>query len=198
MQIDFGCRVRCEGAVAGTVADVVLDPATRRMTHAVVDVHGDIARLVPVALLAQAPDGGDVVLGCSAAELRELDPVGDVAYLPVDAFPAGDETSDVGVEDMLSVPSYQSLELGDYSDELTTGVNVRYDRIPKGEVELRGTSDVVSPNGARAGSLHGIVLDGDAVTDVVVQHGHLWWKRTATVPIDDVESLATDRVTLRG
>ena len=195
MQIDFGSRLRCEGADAGTVADIVVDPAGRRLTHLVVDVHDDVARLVPAGLLAPAPDGG-IVLGCSLAELRAMEAVGEVAYLPVDEFPESDETSDVGIEDVMSVPSYQSIEFGDYADEFATGVNVRYDRIPKGEVELRGASDVVSPDGSRRGSLHGIVVDGPSLTHVVVRRGHLWWKRDVSVPIDGVESFATDCVTL--
>jgi hypothetical protein len=195
MRIDFGSSLRCEGADAGTVADVVVDPAERRLTHVVVEVRDDVARLVPAALLAPGHDGG-IVLGCTLAELRALDPVGEVAYLPVDEFPEADDTSDVGIEDVMSVPSYQSIEFGDYADEFTTGLNVRYDRIPKGEVELRGASDVVSPDGSRRGSLHGIVVDGTSLTHVVVRRGHLWWKRDDSVAIGAVESFATDCVTL--
>ena len=53
MRLDLGTSVRCSDTAFGELADVVVDPAARRVTHLVVeedDSHGR-RRLVPVTLV---------------------------------------------------------------------------------------------------------------------------------------------------
>jgi sporulation protein YlmC with PRC-barrel domain len=51
MQLRLGTQVRCAGDVVGQVGDVVIDPASRRLTHVVVETHSNEARLVPGSLI---------------------------------------------------------------------------------------------------------------------------------------------------
>jgi hypothetical protein len=102
----------------------------------------------------------------------------------------------VGVEDVVMMPSYQGADLGVYTAEIDPNVGVTYDRVPKGEVELRRSSVVVSSDGNDLGTLYGLAVDGDRIMSVEVERGHLWWKRVASVPIESVAALETNAVAL--
>ena len=75
-------------------------------------------------------------------------------------------------------------------------VGVTYDRVPKGEVEIRRSSVVVSPDGHELGTVHSVEVDSGAIAHVAVERGHLWWKRVVPVPIESVTALETNAITL--
>ena len=58
MRLEFGTRVDCRDGTFGTLADVVIDPTTKRVTHLVVELTGENwrARLVPVELAENDPN----------------------------------------------------------------------------------------------------------------------------------------------
>lgn len=63
-RLDLGNPVRCGNAPFGELADVVIDPTTRCVTHLVVQPHKrpDKTRIVPVDLATrQGPDPSDRV-----------------------------------------------------------------------------------------------------------------------------------------
>jgi sporulation protein YlmC with PRC-barrel domain len=185
--------------MAGTLADVVIDPAKKSVTHVVVRAGepDPAARLVPLQLVRGGdPPGEPVSLGCTAEELGRLESVQGYAYLPVDERPAPDAQWDVGVEDVVMMPSYQGADLGVYTADIESNVGVTYDRVPKGEVELRRSSAVVSSDGHDLGTVHSVAVDGGAISHVAVERGHLWWKRLVPVPIESVTALETNAVTL--
>ncbi len=81
--------------------------------------------------------------------------------------------------------------------EFDPHVAVTYDRIPKGEVEIRRASNVISLDGHRLGDVEGFLVDrGERVTHVVLERGHVFGRREVTVPIEAVARVATDSVTL--
>ena len=72
-----------------------------------------------------------------------------------------------------------------------------YDRIPKGEVEIRRASEVTSADGHHLGRVDGfVVADDDAITHFVLERGHLWGRREVTIPMNAVAHVHTDAVTL--
>jgi hypothetical protein len=78
-----------------------------------------------------------------------------------------------------------------------TDYAVTYDRIPKGEVEIRRASAVTSSDGHHLGHVDGFVVDGDEhITPLVLEHGHLWGREEVTIPIGFVARVETDAVTL--
>lgn len=199
MRLELDGPVRCADGVSGTLSDVVVDPAGRRVTHLVVRA-GDpdpTARLVPFQLVAGTDDTtGRLSLGCTGDELAKLDPVREYAYLPLDELPEGSQEWDVGVEDVMVVPNYEAAELGVYSVEVDPNVGVTYDRVPKGEAEIRRTSGVASADGHHLGDVCAFVVDGGAITNVVVVRGHLWWTRDVTIPVSAVATVETNAITL--
>src|SRR3954452_23711362 len=99
MQLRLGTHVRCEGSVIGEVADVVIDPASRRLTHVVVEANDSEARLVPASLVAEGEAGGqEVGISLTKEKFGGLRSVLEFSYASLDEFPASDGDSDVGVE----------------------------------------------------------------------------------------------------
>jgi sporulation protein YlmC with PRC-barrel domain len=198
VRLELEAAVRCDGKAIGQIADVVMDPTTRRVTNVVVETHDKLARLVPIDLVGDAGDDAhSVALACSDEELREREPIREFAYLRFDEFPKADEKSDVGVEDVISIPYYESAEFAGYTGELESSVSLTYDRIPKGDVELRRSSEVVAADDERLGHVAGVVVEDAQITHFVLERGHLWRTRDVTIPVDAVRAIETDCVTLK-
>ena len=199
MHIRLDEHVHTSDGMSGTLADVVIDPTKKSVTHVIVRAGepDPAARLVPLQLVGGGGAPGEAVtLTCTAEELGQLESVQGYAYLPVDERPAPDSQWDVGVEDVVMMPSYQGADLGVYTAEIDPNVGVTYDRVPKGEVELRRSSAVASSDDHDLGTLHGLIVDGGRITHVEVERGHLWWKRVVSVPIESVATLETNAITL--
>jgi len=199
MRLELECPVQCADGTTGTLSDLVVDPVRRRVTHLVVRA-GDpdpVARLVPFQLVAGSDEAARrLSLSCTGAELAKLDPVREYAYLPLDELPEGSQDWDVGVEDVMVVPNYEAAELGVYAVEVDPNVGVTYDRVPKGEAEIRRTSGVQSADGHHLGDVVAFLVDAGAITDVVIVRGHLWRTKDVTIPIASVATIETNAVTL--
>jgi hypothetical protein len=195
MRLGLGSTVRCADGPVRRLADVVVDAAGKRVTHLVVEPEGrhDAARLVSLDLARENGEG--ITLRCTAEALEGLEPVRTYAYLPAGERPdAGDEWS-VGVEDVLVVPSQAPLDLAE--PELDPNVNVLFDRVPRGEVELRLSSSVYSADEHHVGTVHAVeVGEHGEIRSLALLRGHLWWKREIDVPADVLAALETDLVTL--
>src|SRR5213593_3927793 len=198
MRLELGKRVRCADGAARELADVVIDAATISVTHLVVQPHDDheAARLVPIQLAEAGGDGHELSLTCTAEMLKELEPVAAHAYLPAGERIQQESNWDIGVEDMQSVPQYAPTGFGEYGEYGQDAV-VTYDRVPKGEIELRSASAVYSADRHHLGSVDGIVVDsGDRITQLLLKGGRLWWKRELAIPAEAIAKFETDMVVL--
>jgi sporulation protein YlmC with PRC-barrel domain len=198
MRLELGTSVRCIDGELGELADLVIDPTTKRVTHLVVQPRhpSGPTRLVPVA---RARPGGEkeISLDCTVEEALKGEPVQEVAFLRLGQFPVEDPDWDVGVEEILAEPYYGSDEIGGYAAPYDENVSVAYDRVPKGKVEIRRASAVTSADGEHVGHVDGFVVDReDQITHVVLERGHLWRKRDVTIPIGAVAKVKTDNVDL--
>jgi hypothetical protein len=196
MNLALGSTVRCSDGAVRELADIVVDGPGRRVTHLVVQPkrQHEEARLVSLELVGEDANGG-VSLICTAETLDGLERVREYAYLPAGQQPEENPQWDVGVEDVLVVPSVEPLDMAE--PELDPNVNLMYDRVPKGEVELRLTSSVYSKDEHRVGSVNGVVVGEDGVITVLtLLRGHLWWRREISVPADAIASLENDIATL--
>jgi sporulation protein YlmC with PRC-barrel domain len=196
MRLGLGNVVQCTDAPFGELADVVIDPVSRRVTHLVVQPHhrADRARLVPIE---RASGAGDVVaLDCSIADVEALEPVHESAYLRVGEFPVADPDWEIGIEDVLALPLYQEMEGGATVIDPDPHVMVNYDRIPKHEVEIRRSSAVMSADGHRLGHVDGFLIGSGETADIVLERGHLWGRREIVIPAAAVARVENDAVTL--
>jgi len=200
MRLDLGTPVRCSDNAFGELADIVIDPTTRRITHLVVEPqHGIYARrLVPIELVRRRGDG-PIELECSLDEAADLEHAEEMAYLRLGEFPVEDPRWDVEVTDMLALPYYQGIDMptaGMYNYQ--EGVEVRYERVPKGDVEVRRSSPVTSSDDHHLGHVEGLVADDEQhITHLVLEYGHLWGKRDVSIPIGAVERVEAGAVVLK-
>jgi sporulation protein YlmC with PRC-barrel domain len=203
VRLELGSSVNCTDGPFGKLADVVIDPTKRRVTHLVVEPDGDHgkARLVPIDL-ASGDEGKPpaITVRCSLEEANRLEPVEEYAYLRLGDSPELEPGWEIGVESVLAEPYYFS-GAGPGYETLAGGydpkVSVTYDRIPKGEVEIRRASEVTSADGHGLGKVDGFLVDDDdAITHFVLERGHLWGRREVTVPINAVAHVHTDAVSL--
>jgi sporulation protein YlmC with PRC-barrel domain len=200
VRLELGIPVRCSDAAYGELADVVIDPTQKRVTHIVVRPHDQEAlasRLVPVELVEATSGEQELMLRCSVDDVNNLDTVQEFAYFRLGEFPTSDSRWDVGVSDVLASPYYEGSGLGEYVGDVGATDAVTYDRVPKGEVEVRRSSPVYSTDEHHLGHVEGFVVDGeDHITHIVLERGHLWGKRDVTIPIGAVAKVETDQVTL--
>jgi sporulation protein YlmC with PRC-barrel domain len=206
IQLQLGKPVRCTDGVELELSDVVIDPTTRRVTHLVVQPHDrhDLARLVPVSLAEPAHEQSHATLdlACSSAELEELERVQRAAYLRLGQFPVEDPDYEVGIEETYALPYYGSFAPGGIDAGLgpvayDENAPVVWDRIPKGEVELRRGSAVSASDGRHLGHIEGFLVDDEQqISHFVLEHGHLWGKREIVIPIGAAERIESDGVML--
>lgn len=202
MRLELGSPVNCTDGPFGELADIVIDPTKRRVTHLVVDPDAGQgqARLVPIELATAEEGDSAITLRCSREEAGLLEPVEEFAYLRLGDSPDLEPGWEIGVESVLAEPYYGYGPGPGYETGLAgydPHVSMTYDRIPKGEVEIRRASEVTSADGHRLGKVDGfVVADDDAITHFVLERGHLWGRREVTIPIKAVASVHTDAVTL--
>jgi hypothetical protein len=195
-QLELGTPVHCSDAPLGELTDVVIDPKTRRLTHLVVRPKHEpgASRLVPIELAE--PSAGAVALRCTWHEAEAFELLRDVAFLRPGEKPPEDPEWDVGIQDVLAVPYYSATGLGDDAGLYDGSMTTSFDRVPKGEVEIRRTSLVMSSDQQALGRIDGFVVDGDHITHLVLERGHLWGRRDVSIPIASVVDVATDTVRL--
>jgi hypothetical protein len=194
MQLKLGKGVRCKDGEAGDLVDLVVDPIGVRVTHLIVKPRTGFgqSRLVPIGLVDPSVAGDGLSVECTLAEVAALPGVSEFADIRMDEIPTDDPTWDRGVTDVSVLP-YAADGPSGFGD-----VGVWYDRIPKGEVELRRASEVFTADHHRAGNVSGFVVDdADAhITEVTLGRGHLWWRREVRVPADAVAKFESDLITL--
>jgi sporulation protein YlmC with PRC-barrel domain len=198
MRLELGNRVRCTDGVYGELADIVIDPLERRVTHLVVRPErgeGE-ARLVPIELAKGRDDGQrEIDLKCTLDEAQGFESVRETAYLRLGESPVEDPDWDAGVEDVLALPYYAAFDEGAYPGAFDSHVTMGYDRVPKGEVEVRRASAVISADGHSLGEVDGFVVDADEhITHFVLERGHLWGRKEVTIPIGAVAKVESDAV----
>ena len=102
---------------------------------------------------------------------------------------------------MYSLPEYGSLgpEImgAGTTMEFDQHVAVSYHRIPLDGVEIRRLSAVTSSDGHHLGHVVGFVIDDQAlITELILEHGHMWTKRMVAIPGSAIERFETDEITL--
>jgi hypothetical protein len=201
MRLELGTPVRCSDKAYGELADVVIDPISKRVTHLVVrptDQEALETRLVPIELVEGGEQESEISLRCTVADVNGLEPVQEYAYLRLGESAVEDPDWDVGVRDVLASP-YYAADFGAGLETLPADPNLGliYDRVPKGEVEIRRSSDVWSADEHHLGEVDGFLVDGEAhITHLILERGHLWGRRDVTIPIGAVAKVETDAVTL--
>jgi sporulation protein YlmC with PRC-barrel domain len=189
-QFTIGARASCTDGPCGEVRRLIIDPATKTVTHLVIQPgHSkEAARLVPVHLVETAD--GDIRLRCTRAEFDKLDHAEERQL----ADEAADHVSDVGLfgsglafnvsGDALAPVGGEFMDIGHITGHRRTFVE---DVVPVGEDQV-GPGDRVHAVDGEIGRVRGFFVnpDDDQVTHVLLQEGHLWGRKEVAIPISAV------------
>lgn len=203
MRVDLDTPVSCADGPGGAVADVIIDPGSRRLTHLVLEPKDDRAgaRLIPVDAVRGDAGRDGVTLDWTIAAVTECPPIQEGAYLRMGEVVSGGPDWAVGIQEMFSLPEYgnlgpEALGVG-MALEQDQHVAVSYHRIPPDAVEIRGASPVTSSDGHHLGHVVGFVIDTQhRITELILGHGHLWTKRRVAIPASAIERCENDELTL--
>ncbi|GAA1973637.1 hypothetical protein [Catenulispora subtropica] len=168
---EIGVGVACADGDCGQLHRILIDPASRAITHLVIgkDVHA--ARLVPASLVDHAQADG-IRLICTTLDFDRLEPAEATEVIQPPSPPTGSMPANGGA-------------LGGYGGRAKPET-VTYDRVPAGEVQLRRGERVHAADGD-IGRVQGLVAAPDLhVTHILLTEGHLWTKKEVAVPIRNV------------
>lgn len=201
MQITLRQPVHALDGPFGELGDIVVDPRNNDVTHLIVEPHNRHyqARLVPLSLVEVDEDVVTVQLDLE--HLRALEAVAESDYLPISQPIELGDRWDVGIEHIRAMPhnnyDWAMIPYGPATMTNSEGyVSVGYDRVPRGECEIRHESRVVGADGRLLGLVNGVIVDDDHIEGVVVQTGVIGLRHNVAVPISTVSKVRHDEITL--
>src|SRR5690242_21462168 len=177
VEFEIGAKASCSDGACGEVRRAILDPASRTVTHLVIEPRHDRAkgRLVPLELVDAT--GPEVRLRCTLAEFERLEPSEEVdlaegmdygggygqaeavqGYGNVGGMGVGGSTSGMGI----------GMGLGHRTPTVLSHA------VPLGETEVERHESVHAVDG-EIGRVEGFVVDpaDNRVTHVLLQEGHM-------------------------
>jgi len=147
---------------------MILDPATRAVTHLVIEPkhRREPGRLVPLDLVDTA--AGEIRLRCTLADFDKLEPAEETELL--------EGSGATGVGGMSAPMGISHASRTDVQDV-----------VPLGETEV-GPGEHVHALDGEIGQVEGFLVDpGDhRVTHVLLQEGHLWGRKEVAIPVSAV------------
>jgi sporulation protein YlmC with PRC-barrel domain len=190
----LGARASCSDGVGGEVIRTVLDPATRTVTHLVIEPrhHRAAGRLVPVELVEAGV--GQIRLRCSVAEFDRLEPAEDIELAEGVDYGGGYGAP----ESVLGYGDVGGMGVGASASGMGIGMGLGHripvitsDNVPEGESEVARHERVHAVDG-EIGQLKGFAVDhaDHQVTHVLLREGHLWGRKEVAIPVSAVVSVA--------
>ena len=167
----IGVGVSCADGDCGRLHRIIMDPATRALTHLVVGRDPHIARLVPVSQVGSASADG-IILTCTVAGFDLMEPAEATEVVQPMAPAGGPVTGGGALGGGYRAPSKPDM--------------VTYDRVPAGEVQLCPNERLHAADGD-IGKIKGLLAAPDHhVTHILLAEGHLWSRKEVAVPIRNV------------
>jgi hypothetical protein len=164
----IGATASCSDGLCGEVSRMILDPATRSVTHLVVEPkhRREPGRLVPLDLVDTTT--GAIRLRCTLAEFGRLEAAEETELLE-----GAGGTGAGGMAAPMGIPHASRTDVQDV--------------VPVGEAEV-GRGEHVHALDGEIGQVEGFLVDpGDhRVTHVLLQEGHLWGRKEVAIPVSAV------------
>lgn len=189
MDIPAYAKVECADGPCGESSTIILNPATREVSHFVVldkTFPDRDRRLVPVDQVVET-SRNLIRLCCTKDELAGMDHFLDTHYTATHEEPAIDWPVDYTVRSVpratLTKPSYAQEEV---------------EHIPPGELAVgRGTR--VEARDGHIGHLVELVVNPDSghISHLVLEKGHLWGKKEVTLPVSAIDFGGKEAVYLK-
>jgi sporulation protein YlmC with PRC-barrel domain len=162
----IGTKASCSDGPCGEVRRIVFDPATRTVTHLVIEPkhREQPGRLVPLDLVDTA--AGEVRLRCTLAEFGKLE-LAEERDL-VQGIGAG-----IDMDPRMGIPNPTKI--------------VVQELVPVGETQV-GPGDHVHALDGEIGEVQGLLVDPEdhQVTHVLLKEGHFWGRKKVAIPVSAV------------
>ena len=185
-EFTIGAAVSCTDGACGEVSRMIFDPATRAVTHLVVEPRHrrHAGRLVPIDLVDST--AGGIGLRCTLAEFGRLEPAEETMF--VEGLDYGGEYG--RAESIQGYGDTGGMGVGGMAAPAGIPQRVRtyvQDVVPLGEAEV-GHGEPVHALDGEIGKVRGFLVDpGDhRVTHVLLQEGHLWGRKEVAIPASAV------------
>jgi uncharacterized membrane protein len=187
--IPVGSKVICSDGKEGKSTAVVVDPATKAVTHlAVVEkslLHGE-ERLVPIDKVEKTTR--DVIyLSCPLAEVLQMPAFTSTRYLEIENGEAGYAYS----------APYMSMH-GDFYDGQPQYVTVQDQVLPEGKFAVQRGMLVEAVDGL-VGEVGELLIDPQTrqVSHFLLMKGHLWGKKEIAIAVSEIDHGDEDTIYLK-
>jgi hypothetical protein len=173
-------KAHCSDGLCGEVSRTILDPATRTVTHLVVEPRHrrGSGRLVPVHLVDEA--AGEIRLRCTFAEFDRLDPAEEFELVEDGGY-------DGGYGQAEAVQGYGNV------GSMGVGTSASDGGQPRGSAGgHRGGAARARPcrrRRDRPGRRLVVNAADHTVTHVLLREGHLWGRKEVAIPVSAVASV---------
>ena len=192
-EFTLGAGASCSDGSCGEVIRTILNPATRTVTHLVIEPrhHPESGRLVPVGLVEAGV--GDIRLSCSLAEFDGLEPAEQIELVEGVNYGGGYGSPDA----VMGYGDVGSMGVGASSSGMGIGMGLGHrtptvvsHSVPLGETEVERHESVHAVDG-EIGRVEGFVVDpaDNKVTHVLLQEGHMWGRKEVAIPVSAIDSV---------
>ncbi len=188
VDIPIEANVECADGPCGKSVTVIVNPATRKVTHFVVQEKAFLdaeQRMVPVAEVLETTLEL-IRLRCTKEQVANMEHFVERRF----------------IEDQWDEAAYWAAA-GDmyYAEPYATPAMPLYEeieRVPPGDLAVH-RGDWVEATDGHVGAVGELVMDPDSeqITHLVLQGGHLWGKREITVPLSAIDRAALGTVYLK-
>jgi sporulation protein YlmC with PRC-barrel domain len=204
MKFNYGVSVfSAKGDKIGTVEQVVVDPRTKEVSHAIVK-QGFLfteSKVLPVDLIAEATDER-VTLKEAVDDLKALPKFEESYYVKGDV-PSDAPPTTPAVNAAWPLYYFPPDEPGKSLIPKESGVHTpryvrRVDRnVPEGAIVLEEKAEVMSADGEHVGDVAKVLADSESnrITHIVISRG-LLFKEERRVPVSWIDKVAEETVYL--
>ena len=183
MQVPVNAKVLCKDGLWGYSTCIILDPINKCVTHFVAsEINGDQQRLIPLEII-ETVDHNEIKINCAKAAMVQFRSFVDKHFsrkeIPQYDLPGDNEL-------------YLEWPLVTYKDVVETT-----EKVPVGELAFHRGAEIHATDGP-IGQVGEFVVDdtGQHISHIVLDENHLWGTRHILIPVDWIESIHTDQITL--
>lgn len=196
MRFRFGQPVLMGETRWGEVSNLIVEPGSGRITHLVIEsaARHEEARRVRLSHV-RVDEERNVRLTLNEAELRRRPHVRDSVHQRPSRPVLPGRDWDVGIRKRSGDVRYPGREVPrwEFDDERT--VEIVFDRIPRGTIELRAESKVILADGSDVGSVYGVATaDDGTVSELFVLRPPRVKRQLSAIGAASIERYEMDRV----
>lgn len=183
MDIPINVEVDCADGHCGISTCIILNPATEKVTHLVIEEKWfpHIERLLPLDYVIESTPHL-IRLRCTQQELMQMESFIETEFIPS------------------VIPEYvgQPFLMWPYAMPESMVVPVEHEQIPPGELAVHRGAHVKATDGT-VGRVDEFLVNptNGHITHLVLREGHLWGQKDVTIPVSQIQRIEEDAVYLK-